>query len=609
MTWKAGAARGSSPGAPTHGDRLILYGLLLLLAAAASLTPIRNFDYWWHLASGSWILGHGTVPTSDPFSFTAEGTRWVDHEWLFQVMAYLGHVGLGPAALVALKTAGVLLLCLLLARHLEHEGHGPSGIACLLAPVLLGAAFRLDVRPELATLFLAPVVLHLVLRARAKGSIRPLLAVPPLVALWANLHVGVIVAPAILVLGLAGTVLAERVPWLRESDRTLVRRDPRFTRRLALVTLAASLAVGLNPYGLRIYAVPFELSSLLRTLPWPNHEWVRPGFETFPLFWIACGVSLGVLVVLSRRIDPMTAPAFVLASVLAASHLRNIGLFFVLLPYALGRPVRALADNPPRRLFAIGTVGGRVRPGFITSAVVVVLAIALVPILPPGVVWGAGIASGNEPASAADFLEREGVGARLYNDVLFGGYLIWRRFPGKQVFIDGRNEIYGPLLGEIAAALPGAVEWNRFIDRHHIDAAFLRYAPTLQRIVSTSPDGRKTVLGDRAFSAAYFPKERWALVYWDDDAMIFLMRTKENEKVIGRLEYRAIHPEDWQYEFAGVVRGGIPVAPILEELRRKLAEDPSCTRASGLLARFDDLARDLAGSRPAPAPPKGGGTE
>ena len=90
--------------------------------------------------------------------------------------------------------------------------------------------------------------------------------------------------------------------------------------------------------------------------------------------------------------------------------------------------------------------------------------------------------------------------------------------------------------------------------------------------------------------------------------MIFLRRTKENETVIGRLEYQAIHPEDWRYEFAGVVRGSIPVAPIIEDLRRKLAEDPSCRRAGGLLARFDDLARDLS-ARTAPAPPKGGGME
>ena len=50
------------------------------------------------------------MPRVDPFSFTAGGAAWLDHEWLFQVLLYLGHTSLGPAALCLMKVGAVLLL-------------------------------------------------------------------------------------------------------------------------------------------------------------------------------------------------------------------------------------------------------------------------------------------------------------------------------------------------------------------------------------------------------------------------------------------------------------------------------------------------------------------
>jgi hypothetical protein len=94
----------------------------------------------------------------------------------------------------------------------------------------------------------------------------------------------------------------------------------------------------------------------------------------------------------------------------------------------------------------------------------------------------------------------------------------------------------------------------------------------------------------RAFSAAYFPQAEWALVYWDDDAMIVARRTPERAALIERLEYRALNPDDWQFLYAGVLIGRIPPGPIVADIRRKLDEDPACERALDLMRRFEPLA-------------------
>ena len=573
---------------PGRADRLLLGGLLLFLAAATTLSPIRNYDYWWHLKTGALILEQGRVPRADPYSFTSAGTAWVDHEWLFQVLAYLGHTAVGPIGLVLIKSAFVCGLILLAARLLRREGHGPAGVAVLLMPALVGGSFRFDVRPELATLLLVPLTVDLAMRARRDRTWWPLGAIVALVALGANLHVGMLLVPALLWASTAATLAMSWILPRAAGGRSGTGEDrpAGFAGRLALTAFAATLAVGANPYGWRLYGVPFELRRLLQGLPWPNLEWVAPTWETMPLLFVAAGLAALVLVLGWRAADPIAAPALVLCLAIALLHVRNAGLFFLLLPWGLARPARHLADAIKRApLYRLGTGNERVRPGFIVAVVLLASGLPLLLWLPPEPRFGAGMDAGNEPRRAVDFLEAEGIDGPIYNDVRFGGYLIWRRFPSDRVFIDGRNEIYGDLMRDIAVSMKGPETWSGLLDRHGIEAAFLRFNPTLQKVIYSAADGSQRT-GERAFSATYFPSSSWALVYWDDDVMVMLRRTERNAAIIARLEYRALQPEDWRFLWASLLIGRIPAAPIVAEIDRKLREDPDCARARDLMGVF-----------------------
>jgi hypothetical protein len=586
-------------------DRRLLLGLVVLLAVAASLTPIGSYDYWWHLATGRLILEHGAIPHADPFSFTSFGTEWVDHEWLFQILAYLTHSSFGPGALILIKIGCVLALLPLFAGHLRRTGHGPSGTSAILVLTLLGAWFRFQVRPEMATLVLVPLILHLALRARETGRLAPLLVIPPLCALGANLHVGIILAPALLFLGLILHLLARVVPALPGFPEAPVGGGAGFEKRLAAISVAASVCIAINPYGFRIYAVPFELSRLLASLPWPNLEWARPAPADFPLFYLTLAGVVAIVLAARKRVDPLATPALLVLGVLSLMHLRNIGLFFLLLPHGIGGPARALINSLRRSAAKVLPSGRRVRVGFVGAAVLVAVAIPLLAVLPPRVTWGFGVASQNAPSEAVDFLERQGIDGRLYNDIRFGGYLIWRRGPKAPVFIDGRNEVYADLLHDIAGALDSGAAWENLLSRHRIEAALLRYPGVLQKVLYPGEHGRPPVTGARAFSAAYFPKERWALVYWDDLTMIFLRRSEMHAALIDRFEYRALHPDDWQHLVAQVATGRAPLAPILAEIERKIQEDPGCRRAFDLLHTFTRLRIGGASVGDSPAAPGG----
>ena len=53
-----------------HGDSDALFHVVALYAVpvVVCLQPGIDWDMWWHLAVGKWIVEHAAVPVTDPFS-------------------------------------------------------------------------------------------------------------------------------------------------------------------------------------------------------------------------------------------------------------------------------------------------------------------------------------------------------------------------------------------------------------------------------------------------------------------------------------------------------------------------------------------------------------
>jgi len=484
---------------------------------------IANTSIGWHLASGRWILDHGSFLSADPFSFTSAGTPWVDHEWLFQVGAAVAQSVGGAAALGVLRALTVAALALLLLVISVRSGLSPAAALLLSMLCVVGARSRFFLRPELVTLLVVPAIAWLFLsRGRWRTPIW-LIPLAGLVALGANAHGGVLVVPLLL----AGIFAAEtaQMAFARQWDRQT------FASGIAgLIT--AVLALLVNPYGWRLFAVPVRLAHLVDQPFIPNPEWISPVFAQAPFLYLAIAAATVLLALRERRADRWIL--FIMAAALALRHIRNVGLFFVLLPAAVAP---ALASW--RALTASGDDHDRpqVRANLLATVAAIVLAVSIA--AAPWPRFGFGFAEEYFPTRACSFLDAEGLpGARLYNDVRFGGYLIERYFPPRQVFQDDRNEIHENLLREIW-------HWN-------VDAALVRYHPPIRM---TNPDGDD--LGERGFSALWFPSRTWALVYWDEIAMVLVRRETAPDELLERHEYRVIRPDD------------------LDHLRQKLAADDS----------------------------------
>ena len=76
--------------------RLFFVFAIGCFAALFALEQVYNYDIWWHLKSGDWILSEGTVPHSDTFSFSTSGAQWINSSWLSgPVFVLLNQLGQG----------------------------------------------------------------------------------------------------------------------------------------------------------------------------------------------------------------------------------------------------------------------------------------------------------------------------------------------------------------------------------------------------------------------------------------------------------------------------------------------------------------------------------
>lgn len=516
------------------------------------------------------MLEHHEVLDHDVFSFTSNGAEWVDHEWLFQVIsATLFDLG-GAPALVVMRMLIAAALMLLLVRIGTTSGLDPPVALLLAALCVFAARPRFFLRPELYTLLLLPLALWLFAERRGR-RLWPL-SVITVVALGANLHGAMLVAPILISVWFTGEIL----------DQLLRRRiDGPTLRSGAIGVAAAGLAPLLNPHGWLIWTVPFRLAEMVRQPHIPNPEWIPPGPTDAPGLYLAMALAAVALAAGSRT--PQHWLTIGAAAALALKHIRNIGLFFVLLPQTVAP---ALARWP---LFApdpMARSSGRTTRWALCLALVATLGV--VAIMRPWPHAGFGFAENWYPDRALRFLDEQQLGeGNLYNDVRFGGWLILNDWPKRQVFLDDRNEIHEPLLREIweifGRSDVGA--WEDLLDRWRIDTVLLRYHEPIR---VTTPDGAD--LGRRGFSTLWFPSKRWAMVYWDDVAMVLVRRTSVPAAFLTEREYLLLHPDDFEH-VVGTLQSDPGIRPVVEEeLRRALTDDPQCQRALKLAEFLDSPA-------------------
>ena len=545
---------------------------LLLLVAVLAWTPISNNDIWLHLKTGSLIVSRGAVPRAEEYTFTREGSPLVDHEWLSQAIFSLCYGAFGLAGLSLLKslvTAATLAVVFVGAARAAPEGKGPEEGARLAAATIATAgaalliASHLFIRPHLFTFLLAAIVAAILPHletATPRGRRFWIVALVLLQVLWVNLHGGFVV----------GILLAA----VHAGARLIARR--KLVLDLALPPLLAAVSL-VNPYGFKIYALVGAFNDpAFKDLIVEWRSPFLPPFVTTPLFWVYAA-WLAVILVSAQwatwRRDYFPALASVLFAAMSLTSRRHVSVLGVVTAPLLGRALSALMGR--RRL------RGAPATAAAWGSATAVLGLSVF-ILTMGLPWergerrrpGSGIGE-NIPVEALQVMRDDQLSGRVGCSLGFGAYVTWAGWPDLRTSIDSRLEIFGgDFLRSYEAALSSPDRFRDLIRRTPFDMALLSWQ-------QESVGGALAALG---------PDPEWALIYFDDLAVLYVRRTPEREATIRRDEYKLIDPA--RFLATVTLPEGADLADVEREARRAVSAPPAIPRRPAMNA----VARTILGS-------------
>lgn len=429
-------------------------GLCLVAAAwVIGLRSLKDNSFFTHLATGRLILDTGSVPSVDPYTFTAAGEPWVVQSWL--ASALYGSVesvaGAGGLRILMGCTAALLTA---LAWRLSRPA------TSLLVRLGIGGLFVVasaemwSERPfMLGLVAMACVVLA------ADGDLDPRWLVP-IAWVWVNVHGSFPLGVAYVVVVAVG----------RRLDGASPMEELRALRWLVLGIFVGAI----GPVGPKLLVFPLELvqrQDLLREVT----EWRAPTFDTLSQRAFVVQLTLAV-VLLVRRPSYRGAMVVALFSAAALLGARNLTVASLLM-------VPTMAACAP----VVGSMRASDR-----NAIARLLAAAGLAL---GAIVGAARLSDADfnldryPVDAMAYLEEHQVDltrTRMAAPDIVGNYLELVHGPGQRVFYDDRFDMFPEQVSRAHLALfrtdPSLLT---VVEEHDIDLlTWGRTSATGQRLIA-----------------------------------------------------------------------------------------------------------------------------
>ena len=526
---------------------VFLFAFIIVLSLLVSLSPIRSFDVWWHLAAGKWMVQHHRIISKEPFSFLHFGREWIDCAWLFQILIYSLYSLGGYPALVLWKFIVILavlsvLYCMWRAVNVlsseEIRSKRISSLSLVLSFVFLILYYsdvtldRLYVRPHLLSYLYIACTLYVLLVFEHKPKL--LFTLIPVSIFWVNTHGSF---PILIVM-----IGCFSIGYLACGEfKTFL--------FLVLVMLLLALCFLINPFSYKVWKLVLahgESNDALLSI----QEWQR-----FPIWSL-----------LDFRIQPFRKLSFFVAflSVLfyvikwrsLSALLLSGSVFILFLKHHRFYPLWILVSFP----FVVVSLGYLMERYLSLRFFIFSLSV----ILTCGLFYKAdlsgfsmGVKKGKFPEGVSSFIKKVGVSGRMFNPYGYGGYLIWELFPSVKTFIDGRTPtIYSSddfYFYRIALKNPRVFE--RLVDRYHISLALLKRKYKLAQYLLKN-DGWDLVAFDHV-SMLFVKKDienrtlkKYSLGNFDIDVSSIMISKLNNAEVLYRklLELDKIYPECEDYK-------------------------------------------------------------
>lgn len=489
---------------------LFIFGVIFFCVCYAG-QPLFDPDFWWHLKSGELMWETKKLLTQDPFAFTGNGqvsSREIlilQSYWLWQLLAYFLYAVFDFYGIWLMNFWVIGSMVLVSFIQLRQRMVDLLLCAPLLALFCMFFSYGYPLeRPQVISFLLSSILVGILFKHEREQSFDWLL--PLLMLFWANLHGGFIVGDIILVLFAAGVILEYR-------------GEPRRLKRCLFWTVFSLLASLVNPTGWLAFQEAFKLynTQLMSTVT--EYQNTLAAFKAGEYYLVVLWLFVGLYwfgVFLQRRFFWPEIFIAVFLTWFSLAHLRNVGFFAVAMLPFVGEGLRSLLPKEAHK---------------VKIATVVFVFISVTALLFRGLTLfdlrdRADVGLKAQTASLVRFLGESDLTGHMFNSYDLGGYLLWRFYPERQVFIDSRGmdaNVHNDWLA-IASASPEIVAGGKrkyldLLDRYAID--YVVYA------LSGSRTGRITPL-----IKVLLPHSQWYPVYLDESFYVLVKESAENHRVI-----------------------------------------------------------------------------
>jgi hypothetical protein len=472
-----------------------------------NVLPIEVGDFWWHLATGKWIVENGELPEQDPFSYTSGELRddkalILKGYWFAQVLLYIFYKHTGFLGIIIARALLFTSISYLLYRLLRYYGLGLRPSLFLVFLILPGVGSYIEARPIVISFFMSLALFFVLERLRTEENAEKnwrLLALPPAIMLiWANMHGGYILGIGIMGLFLATEGLSIFSKGIEKKHMII-----------AGVLLLSILLSGANPngYGYLTRINPLEwvisqegarMASVAST-----HEFFNPlKFYKLTGDWIYF-FTLCVIITLTpvafllnaKRVKLFHLSLAVILSLAALGSFR-FGIFlFIFGTVFIGHNLASFLSPPLSK-----------RTVYIASTVTAIAMLAVLTGIIPRI--GTGLEEGVMPNEAIRFIKKSGLPEELFAPYEWGGYMIWFMYPEYRTFVDGRTMDDDVYL-QYNKAKKGGYEAEEILRSYNVNTVLTFGIKPHSRIV---PE----------LTFHLIESNEWSPVYWDSKGLVFV---------------------------------------------------------------------------------------
>lgn len=484
-------------------------GILFFLSDGAH-GILADGDTGWHLRTGEWILRNRRIPFQDIFSYTKAGQPWFAWEWLWDVLFGWIHLRWSLAGIVLVNAVVLCFVSAVLFRLVRSRCDNDLVAFGVTSLAMAVSAVHWLARPLLLSLFFL-LLSYFILERAAEGRMRGLFLLPPLTAIWANVHGGFAALFPLIGAYAAGELLKSL------GGKTF--RAALAAARPYLFTFAGCLLASLlNPYGYQLHL------HIFRYLTDPFYaqyisEFGAIGFRDIgSILFEGMFLAGAVAAFRSARAGRVTdLLLFAGWCHLALRSARYIPIFAVIAAPMVAASVcdllRSLKKLPVHRLIQRSVTAleagsasfsetDRVERFHIVSVLAILVTAAVLGAPQPPPKWRAEFDPHSFPTRAIDVVRGPESTRSVFAPDLWGGYLIYRLFPATRTFIDGRSDFYGPVFVKRYVDVLNVKDgWEEHLSQFDVDTILIQ---------AESP-----------LAGALKQSARWRQVYGDGVALVF----------------------------------------------------------------------------------------